>query len=59
MEGVVTGGIGRGVSLTTIGEGWVMKSQDKKKYAMQFSTFDRGRTGYLLGKRRKAVDDEQ
>ena len=42
-------GVGLGVSLAAISEGWAMKSQDKRKYIMQFNTHDRNHTGFLSG----------
>ena len=42
-------GVGYGVSLSAVSEGWTMKAQDKRKYVMQFNTIDKNKTGFLSG----------
>ena len=49
------GGVGRGVSLSTVKEGWAINPIDRRRYVMQFGTHDRAKSGYLLGSQVKPV----
>ena len=43
------GGVGRGVSLSTVSAGWAMNALEKRRYVMEFNTYDRVKTGFLSG----------
>lgn len=42
-------GVGVGVSMATMKEGWSLSSQDRRRYTMQFNTLDKRNTGKLSG----------
>ena len=52
------GGVGRGVSLSAVKEGWAINPIDKRRYVMEFGTQDRAKSGYLLGSQVKPVLDQ-
>jgi hypothetical protein len=43
------GGVGLGVSLGTVTEGWGITPAERSRYGLQFGTLDRTKTGYLTG----------
>ena len=42
-------GVGVGVSMNILTEGWGIKLSDKRRHVMEFNTLDRNKTGYLSG----------
>ena len=42
-------GVGVGVSMATMKEGWSLSTQDRRRYTMQFNTLDKRNTGKLSG----------
>ena len=49
------GGVGLGVSLSTVNEGWGMTAAERHRYGLQFGTQDRTRAGFLTGSEVKPV----
>jgi hypothetical protein len=49
------GGVGRGVSLTTVNEGWGMTPAERRRYGLQFGTHDLKRTGFLTANEARQV----
>ena len=49
------GGVGRGVSLSAVSEGWSMNATEKRNYMMQFNMHDTMKRGFLSGAEVKPV----
>ena len=52
------GGVGRGVSLGVVSEGWGMSPAERRRYGLHFGTLDKMRSGYLSGVMVKPVFDQ-
>lgn len=51
-----TGGVGRGVSLTSLNQtSWTITPDVRKRYDLMFNTHDKGKTGYIGGDEAKRL----